>query len=88
MDMMNKNEIMTHINEHVKYPATKEDLVEACNNMSHVPDEDKKWFIDNLPEGQYAKSEDVMKALGMNENSEDKDTTGEDTASDNAGKSV
>lgn len=62
---MRKKEIMKHVNEHVTYPTTKQALVEACNNMSHVPEEDKKWFMDTLPEGEYKSPEDVKKALGM-----------------------
>lgn len=57
--------MMTHIKDHVDYPTTKKALVEACNNMTEISDEDKKWFIDTLPEGEYKKPGDVMKALKM-----------------------
>ncbi|MEK7556943.1 MAG: DUF2795 domain-containing protein [Patescibacteria group bacterium] len=54
-----------HLKEHVGYPATKADLVAACNGMSDFTAEDKKWFMDNLPEGTYNSAEEVEKALGM-----------------------
>lgn len=63
--MMDKKKVMTHVNEHVNYPTTKKDLVEACNNMMDITDEDKKWFIATLPEGGYKTPGDVAKALGM-----------------------
>jgi len=63
--MMDKNSLMTHIKSHVDYPTTKKALVEACNNMSDIADEDKKWFSDTLPEGEYKKPGDVMKTLEM-----------------------
>lgn len=51
--------------DHVSYPATKEELVRACDNMSDVPDEDKKWFVSNLPGGTYQSAGDVKAALKM-----------------------
>ena len=54
-----------HLREHQDYPATKADLVAACNNLSDFAAADKKWFSDNLPEGAYKSAEDVMKALAM-----------------------
>lgn len=63
--MMNEKEMKSHINNHVNYPTTKKALMEACNNMNHITDEDKKWFADTLPDGEYKTPEDVMKALGM-----------------------
>lgn len=34
---MEMGQMKTHIKEHVTYPATKQDLVQACNMMSYVP---------------------------------------------------
>ena len=62
--MENKQAAMDHMSSHVKYPATKADLVMACNNMSEFSDADKKEFVDTLPEGSYNSAEDVKKALG------------------------
>jgi len=61
--MIDINKMMTHIKEHVDYPATKKSLVEACNNMTEIPDDDKKWFIDNLPDKEYKSPGEVMRAL-------------------------
>lgn len=56
-----------HFKMHQKYPATKAQLVAECNNLSHFDADDKKWFSDTLPEGNYNSAEEVMKALGMTE---------------------
>lgn len=63
--MEDKKELMEHLDEHIKYPATKEDIVAACNQMSHVPEEDKKMVEERLPEKTYNNSEEVAQALGM-----------------------
>lgn len=64
--MINKEKAIEHIKNHVgTYPTTASALKMACNNMSEFTDEEKKWFSDNLPEGTYGSSEDVIKALGM-----------------------
>jgi hypothetical protein len=54
-----------HLKDHQSYPATKEELVAECDNLSDFSDEDKKWFIKNLPEGTYNSAEEVIKALGL-----------------------
>ncbi len=64
MDMQSKKAAIDHL-DHVSYPATKEELVKACDNMSDVPEEGKKWFMDNLPGGTYQNSGDVRAALRM-----------------------
>lgn len=58
-----KNAIM-HLKTHQTYPATKGELVEECQKLSDFSDEDKKWFMENLPEGSYDSADEVMKALG------------------------
>lgn len=58
-----KNAI-SHLKEHQTYPASKADLVKACNELSDFSEEDKKWFESKLPEGNYNSSEDVIRALG------------------------
>ncbi|OGY22848.1 MAG: hypothetical protein A2Y57_02830 [Candidatus Woykebacteria bacterium RBG_13_40_7b] len=54
-----------HLKEHQTYPATKDELVETCNNLSDFSAEDKKWFNDSLPNGTYKTAEDVVRALSM-----------------------
>ncbi len=58
-------ELTKHLTECVKYPATKQAIVEQCNNMEHVPDEGKRLLMDNLPNRVFASPEDVLNALPM-----------------------
>ncbi|MBI2593270.1 hypothetical protein HYW44_01340 [Candidatus Daviesbacteria bacterium] len=55
---------ISHLKEHQMYPATKDELVKECGNLSDFSDNDKKWFMDNLPEKTYKSAEEVMTALG------------------------
>lgn len=59
-----KAEMMEHLN-HVDYPASKQNLVEACNKMSDVPEDDKKWFEENLPDRSYNSADEAREALGV-----------------------
>jgi hypothetical protein len=54
---------LEHLKRHIQYPADRKALVTACNNMSDVPEGDKRWFEQNLPEGTYRTPEDVVKAV-------------------------
>ncbi len=58
------DEMMKHLN-HVDYPASKDDLIRACENMSDIPEEAKKWFMDKLPDSTFQSADEVKKALGM-----------------------
>lgn len=61
-----KQKVKDHIfNHHDGFPTTKAKLVEACAGMSDFTAEEKKWFEDTLPEGDYNSAEDVNKALGL-----------------------
>src|SRR5687767_1529995 len=42
-----------HITKHVKYPATKQELVGACKGMKEVKADDKKWFAETLADRTY-----------------------------------
>jgi hypothetical protein len=55
--------VESHLRQHQQYPATRAELVAACNNLSDFSDADKKWFADTLPEGTYKSADDVLKAL-------------------------
>jgi hypothetical protein len=55
--------VETHLREHQQYPATKAQLVAACNNLMDFEDGEKKWFAATLPEGTYQSADEVMKAL-------------------------
>jgi hypothetical protein len=54
---------LEHLKKHIKYPANKKALVEACNNMSDASDGDRAWFTANIPEGNYKGPNDVLNAL-------------------------
>lgn len=60
--MDGKDEVMKHL-DHVQYPATKQQLVEACNNMDHVSEEDKKWLTENLPARTFNSAQEVKEDL-------------------------
>lgn len=62
--MQNVQGAIDHLKTHQTYPATKQDLVEECNKLSDFSEEDKKEFMDKLPEGRYNSAEEVMEALG------------------------
>lgn len=64
-DFMDKAKTIEHIKAHVGYPATRDQLVQACNNMSEFSAEDKAWFAKALPKGTFKTANDVIKALRM-----------------------
>jgi len=55
--------VLIHAKKHVKYPTTKKELVEACNNFSDVPSAEKEWFENNLPAKTYNSASEVIEAL-------------------------
>ncbi|MEX0649829.1 MAG: DUF2795 domain-containing protein [Candidatus Andersenbacteria bacterium] len=54
---------MKHLREHQTYPATKAELVEACNNLSDFTEADKNEFASKLPDRTYDSAEEVMEAM-------------------------
>jgi hypothetical protein len=54
---------LEHLKHHVKYPANRSALVQACNNMSDVSEGDRAWFIATIPEGTFKGPTDVVNAL-------------------------
>ena len=50
---------------HQKYPATYEELVMECDNLSDFSEEDKQWFKTHLPMKTYKSAEEVIKSLGI-----------------------
>jgi hypothetical protein len=61
--MTSLQEELGHIKNHIEYPASKQQVLEACNNMADVPSVDKEWVSDNLPDQTYRAPEDVVTAL-------------------------
>ena len=62
--MQNQMAALDHLKNHQTYPATKAQLVVECDNLSDFSAEDKKEFMEKLPEGTYNSADDVVKALG------------------------
>ncbi len=65
MGNIDKKEIMTHLKSHIMYPANKRTIVESCNNMAHVPASTRTWVEQQLPEGTYKSSDEVVMKLGL-----------------------
>ncbi len=65
MDDAVKQKAMDHIKAHAGgYPTTKKALVEACNGMEEFSADEKKWFMDTLPDKEYKTADEVTMALG------------------------
>jgi hypothetical protein len=52
-----------HLKNHVMYPASRAQVVAACNNMSDSDPSNKEWVTKNLPEGNYRNAGEVLNAL-------------------------
>ena len=74
--MKNIKGAMDHLKDHQTYPAAKADLIKTCNELSDFSAEDKKWFEENLPEKTYNSAQDVINALGWQQNPSDKSQMG------------
>ncbi|HXU06406.1 MAG TPA: hypothetical protein VN903_35865 [Polyangia bacterium] len=55
--------VTQHLKEHQKYPATRAELLAACNDLMDFSAGEKRWFADRLPEGTYKSAADVLKAI-------------------------
>ncbi len=58
-------EVTKHVTECVKYPATKQTILEACDKMAHVPDSGQRLLRDNLPNRVFTSAEDVLSTVPM-----------------------
>lgn len=56
-------EELGHLKSHVPYPASRAQVVEACNNNSHADRDDAEWMAKALPEGTYRNANEVVSAL-------------------------
>ncbi|QQG48386.1 MAG: DUF2795 domain-containing protein [archaeon] len=52
-----------HLKSHVPYPASKAQVVAACNNNVHADRDDADWMSKALPEGTYKNANEVLGAL-------------------------
>ncbi len=60
-----KEKYTSHIGTDVEYPASCDQIVNACNNMSEFSSEEKDWFAKALPHGTYSSPAEVNKAVGL-----------------------
>src|SRR6266536_1291954 len=60
-----REQTVLHLQGHVEYPATRAKLLAACADTPEFSEAEKKWFAENLPEGNYASADEVMKALQL-----------------------
>ena len=56
-------EELGHLKSHVTYPASRAQIVEACNGNEHADRDDADWIAKSLPEGTYNNAGDVVTAL-------------------------
>ncbi len=61
--MTNLKTELEHIKRHINYPASKNQVIQACNNMMDVPSADKEFVTKSLPEQTFKGPEDVVRAL-------------------------
>ena len=62
--MHNRLEIITHFRDHQSYPAQKNDLTRACDNMADLEPEDRQWLTETLKEKYYTSASEVVENLG------------------------
>jgi len=60
-----KQKYSAHIGDDVTYPASCNDIVEACSGMSDFSKAEKDWFIKALPHGTFSSAAEVRKAVGV-----------------------
>jgi hypothetical protein len=60
-----RKELMVHLQKHIMYPASRRTIIEACNQMAHVPDATRMWVEQRLPEGNYKSADEVVMKLGI-----------------------
>lgn len=71
--MKNMKDAIDHLRtHHTKWPATYDELVAECDNLSDFSEEDKKEFMEMLPKKTYNNSGEVMAALGWSEDGQGK----------------
>ncbi len=54
---------LKHAKRDIGYPVTKSQFMQACNNLSDVPQADKEWLDKNLPDKTYNSPIEVFDAL-------------------------
>lgn len=55
--------VTQHLKEHQTYPATRAQLLAACNDLVDFSAGEKRWYADHLPEGTYKSAAEVLKTI-------------------------
>lgn len=53
------------LKDKVQFPATKQEVVEAVNNIPDIPDTVKSLIQEKLPDKKYGSINDIKSAVGM-----------------------
>jgi hypothetical protein len=61
----NKAKAVSHFKEHVKYPASRGEILAACAQTPEFTAGEKEWLAQHLPEGTYKSPDDVVGALHL-----------------------
>lgn len=57
------NAVLKHLKNDITYPASKDDIMTACNNFKEIPTSERDWFDKTLPDREYKTPEEVLNAL-------------------------
>src|SRR5258706_12098513 len=59
----NEKVMMEHLDKHVKYPATRQQVLDACKEVKNEYSQADHERLNKLPEGTYKSSAEVVAAL-------------------------
>ncbi len=59
-----RREAVAHIREHIGFPATRDEILQRCNNLECSP-KDADWLRGSLPARSYASAEEALYALRL-----------------------
>lgn len=60
-----REKFVSHAKDHLSYPATRTQVLEACANTPEFSEAEKQWVADHLPEGEYESADAVVEGVGL-----------------------
>ncbi len=54
---------LNHIKNDINYPASKQDIMQACSGFSEVSQAERNWFDNTLPDRTYNNANEVVQAI-------------------------
>jgi hypothetical protein len=63
--MQNTKGAIEHIKDHQKYPASKKELIAACDDLSDFSAEDKAYFVTHITRDKYNSADEVLEDLHL-----------------------